>query len=77
MADFEIYIDDNRYSVPSLYLITASSEDRARVVAEELLRASSHHKGVEVRRDGAPLYRLGSCAVSAVRPGEQKNAANF
>ena len=67
MADFEVFIDDDRYSVPSLYLITAHSEARARAKAEELLRASDHHQGVEVRRDGESVFGLGSFAVLAPR----------
>lgn len=60
MPDFEVYIDDDRYSVPSLYLITAQSDARARAVAEELWRSSEHHRGVELRRDGERLFGAGS-----------------
>jgi hypothetical protein len=64
MADFEVYIDDDRYSVPSLYLITAPSDARARALAEELLVSSDHHQGVELRRDGEPIFGLGSYGLS-------------
>ena len=60
MPDFEIYVDDDRYSVPSLYLITARSDVRATVVAEELWRSSEHHQGVELRRNGERLFGAGS-----------------
>jgi hypothetical protein len=60
MADFEVYIDDDRYTVPSLYLITAQSDAKARAAAEDLLRTSDHHHGVELRRDGARIFGLGS-----------------
>lgn len=63
MADFEVFIDDDRYSVPSLYLITARNVARARAKAEELLHASDHHQGVELRQDGASIYALGSFAA--------------
>jgi hypothetical protein len=63
MPDFEIFIDDDRYSVPSFYLITANSEARARARAEEFLRASDHHHGVELRRDGERIFALGSFAT--------------
>jgi hypothetical protein len=65
MADFEVYIDDDRYSVPSLYLITALSDVRAQVVAEELWRSSEHHRGVELRSDGEPIFGAGTLGLSA------------
>jgi hypothetical protein len=60
MADFEIYIDDDRYQVPSLYLITAHTEARVKAMADELLRSSRHHRGVELRRNGERLFGMGS-----------------
>jgi hypothetical protein len=65
MPDFEVFIDDDRYTVPTLYLITANSEARARAKAEELLGASDHHQGVELRQDGESIYALGSFASLA------------
>ena len=62
MADYEVYVDDNRYQVPSLYLISASDEARAHAIANEVLRSSAHHRGVELRRDGRRLLGLGSLA---------------
>jgi hypothetical protein len=71
MADFEAYIDDNRYSVPSLYLIVAETDARARALAEEILGSSDHHQGVELRRDGERIFGLGSygpnCPVTSDR----------
>lgn len=63
MTDFEVYIDDARYSMPSLYLISAPSEARARAMAEGMLAASDLHQGVELRRDGETIYALGSFAA--------------
>jgi hypothetical protein len=63
MADFEIYIDDERYSAPSLYLVSAANEARARTLAEQLLNASEHHRGVELRRQDERIYALGSFAA--------------
>jgi hypothetical protein len=68
MADYEVYVDDNRYQVPSLYLISASDEARARAIADEVWRSSAHHRGVELRRDGERLLGLGSLAPAAARP---------
>ena len=62
MADYEVFVDDDRYKVPSLYLITAGSEMRARAIADELWRTSLHHRGVELRREGERLIGLGSFA---------------
>jgi hypothetical protein len=60
MADFEVYIDDDRYEVPSLYLITAQTEARAKAMANELWRSSKHHRGVELRVNGERLLGMGS-----------------
>ena len=68
MADFEVYIDDDRYAVHSFYLITAGSEARARTLAEELWRSSPHHRGVELLFEGARIVGLGSLA--AVKSGD-------
>ena len=75
MMDFEIYIDDARYSVPSLYLISAPSEARARVMAEGMLAASDLHQGVELRRDGEAIYALGSFATFGVATCESCEAS--
>ena len=70
MPDFEVFIDDDRYSVPSLYLITAQGEARARARAEELLHASDHHQGVELRQNGERIFALGSFARLAAARGD-------
>jgi hypothetical protein len=65
METFEVYIDDERYGVPSLYLITAASEVEAREAALALWRESGRHRGVELRRDGQPLFAAGTLAPGA------------
>ena len=60
MADFEVYIDADRYAVRSFYLISAGSEARARVLAEELWRSSPHHRGVELLFAGDRIYAVGT-----------------
>ncbi len=60
--DFEIYIDDARYRVPTLHLITDETEVRAREIADRLWRESEHHNGVELRCEGELIYAVGSCA---------------
>jgi hypothetical protein len=75
MPDYQVYVDDDRYSVPSLYLITANSEARARAMAEELLTGSDHHQGVELRQDGERLYGLGSFAAHCAADGGAESAS--
>jgi hypothetical protein len=60
MPSYEIFIDDDRYSVPSLYLITATDSARARAIAERLWQDSKHHRGVELRRDGELVFGCGT-----------------
>jgi hypothetical protein len=62
MSDFEIYIDDARYKVPTLHLITNETEARARQIADRLWQESHHHSGVELRHEGELLYAAGSCS---------------
>ncbi|MGH6955833.1 MAG: hypothetical protein ACREEW_04125 [Caulobacteraceae bacterium] len=64
MTDFEVYIDDDRYSVPSFYLIAAPNEAGALAAAEQLWRSSEHHHGVELRQAGERVCGLGSMAAS-------------
>ncbi len=75
MIDFEIYVDDNRYSVPSLYLITAANEARARALAAKALHDSEHHQGVELLRNGERIFALGSLAVGDSRDEAWGDAA--
>ena len=60
MPSYEIFIDDDRYSVPSLYLITATDSARACAIAERLWQDSKHHQGVEVRREGELVFGCGT-----------------
>ena len=59
---FEVFIDDNRYSVPTLYLI-AADEAGAIEAARRMLTDSPHHLGSELRLDGQRLIGFGSLAV--------------
>lgn len=62
MRDFQIYIDDDRYSVPTLHIASLASEARALEIAERYMRESDHHLGVEVREDDKVVFSLGSFA---------------
>lgn len=57
---FEVFIDDDRYSVPTLQLVSAADEADAWSQAEALMRASPHHLGVELCQGGQRLLGLGS-----------------
>ena len=60
---FEVYIDDDRYAVPTLHLIPAEDEAIALKIARRLLQESPHHLGVELCLEGRRLAGLGSFAV--------------
>jgi hypothetical protein len=62
MPTFEVYIDDDRYAVPSLYLISVGSEAAARAAVQRLLDESPHHQGVELRCEGERIFGAGSYA---------------
>jgi hypothetical protein len=66
MSTFEAFVHDDRYSVPTLHLVSAADEATARAVADDLLRASPHHLGVELCHNGEQLVALGAC------PGRQR-----
>lgn len=67
MRNFAFLVDDDRYSVPTLTLVTTTDEVRAREIAQRILRDSAHHRGVEVCEDERRLFGIGSQA-DAVRP---------
>jgi hypothetical protein len=58
---FAIYVDDERYAVPTLYLLAASSEEAAMAAASGILH-DRHHLGVELWREDVRLMALGSYA---------------
>ena len=58
-AVFEVYVDDDRYSVPTLHLLVAD-EAMAWRIADEMLRENTHHRGAELWCEGRRVARLGS-----------------
>jgi hypothetical protein len=60
---FEVYIDDSRYSVPTLYLI-AADEAGAIEATRMMVIDSAHHLGAELRLDGRRLIGFGSLATA-------------
>jgi hypothetical protein len=61
MTTYEIFVQDDRYSVPTLNLVSCSDEAGAWRAADALLRASPHHLGVEVCRGDEQILTLGAC----------------
>ena len=59
---FEIYIDDDRYAVPTLHLVTADDEAAAREVVDRLVRENAHHLGAELCLEGRLILGVGSFA---------------
>ena len=60
---YEIYVDDDRYGVPTLHLVIADDDDEAREVLERLLNENAHHRGGEVWVAGRVRFRVGSYAA--------------
>ncbi len=68
MAAFAFFIEDDRYTVPTLEFVLAPDAARARQLASERLIASPHHLSVLVHQDGQQMFQV-------VRPG-RRNAAD-
>jgi hypothetical protein len=58
MRIYTLYIDDDRYSVPSLLSIEHEDDDGAMAHAVRLLASSSHYLAVEVWEDDRHLAKL-------------------
>lgn len=71
---FEIYVDDERYGVPTLHLIPAENELMALRIARHLLAECPHHVGVEICLAGQRLTGLGTYASrrAAADPSESQ-----
>ena len=67
MFTFELFIDDDRYSVPTLRLLSTDNAAWAHNLAKLALQESSHHLGVELYGGERRLLRLGS--FRSPRPG--------
>ena len=58
MRDFTMYIEDDRYNVATLRLVTARDPARARALALKCLAESPHHLMVEVCEEGRLLFKV-------------------
>lgn len=45
---YELYVHDERYSVPTLHLLNPASQCEARRIAEACLAESAHHRRIEL-----------------------------
>jgi hypothetical protein len=59
VGEFQVFVTDDRYSVPTLYILDAASAARACELAEGIFAQSLHHLGVEVFDDGSCILTLG------------------
>ena len=57
MRTYTIFVEDDRYSVPTLAMIDTSSRARAEQVTLEKLTESPHHRAVELRLGDKLVYR--------------------
>ena len=60
MATYQLFIEDDRYSVTTLRLLAMTDERGARESAEKAMLESSHHLGVELCRDDRRVFGMGS-----------------
>ena len=58
MRDYSFYIEDDRYTVPTLLFVTTKDNASARRLARAKLRASPHHLSVEVFDGDRPQFKL-------------------
>ena len=58
MRTYSFYIEDDRYSVPTLLFVPAEDDRGARRLARTELDDSPHYRGIEVREDDRFLFRL-------------------
>ena len=62
---FELYVDDDRYEVPTLHFSAASDEASVRELAMQLLNDSPHHRGVEVRLNDRRILSVSAATTRA------------
>jgi hypothetical protein len=59
LREFQVFVTDDRYSIPTLCIVQAPSVARARELAEGIFADSLHHLGVELLDDGECILTLG------------------
>lgn len=59
MNSYELHIEDDRYSVPTLLFVEAATNGRAKAIATAHLLSSPHHRMVKVYLDDKYLLTVG------------------
>jgi len=63
------FTEDDRYSAPTLVFANVRDEAGARVLAEQTLRASPHHVGIEVRSADVLMFTLQRADLDRIHVG--------
>jgi hypothetical protein len=63
MVNYQFYVEDARYAVPTLYFVETVDDARATELAFRKLGENSFHLGVEVRKGDIRVVGLGSLRV--------------
>ncbi len=60
MPTFQFFIEDDRYSVPTLKIAEASSKADAKAMAVKLLRQTRHYLSVQAYIDDECVFAVGA-----------------
>jgi hypothetical protein len=63
MQTFAFYVEDDRYTVPTLKVEICETKNGALARAQSILDQSPHHRGVEVCLDCKRLFGIGSTSI--------------
>ncbi len=66
MADFQVFIVDDRYVVPTLRIVQAPNAAKAIQIAKGIFDESLHHLGVELYKDDRCIMVIGQPQPPAV-----------
>lgn len=69
MQTYELYIEDSRYSVPTLVFVIAVTDGRAKARATELLLQSPCHASVDIWKAGRLLFTVSAGRRQLAAPG--------
>jgi hypothetical protein len=58
MRIFSFFLEDDRYSVPSLEFVSVETVAGAKKLAAARLASSAHHVRIEVREDDRSVFEL-------------------
>jgi hypothetical protein len=67
VRDYQFYVTDDRYDVPSLMFVTVRDPCRAHRIAERILH-EPHHHAVEVWERERQLFTLSEAARQGAEP---------